>query len=73
MAYYKYKGPLSFVPCTSEKISLLSSEAPQQNYRGLMNLMIIMLISSNARNMYDNYKKYGWLLNVSFKISSMNL
>ena len=39
--------------------SYLSSEAPTQNYRGLFNLAIIILIVSNARLLLDTLKVHG--------------
>jgi len=39
--------------------SYLSSEAPMQNYRGLFNLGIIILIVSNARLLLDTLKTHG--------------
>jgi hypothetical protein len=39
--------------------SYLSSEAPMQNYRGLFNLGIIVLVVSNARLLLDTLKTHG--------------
>ena len=43
--------------------SLLSEEAPVQNYRGMLNLAIILLAVSNARLLLDTYRRYGFFWN----------
>lgn len=40
--------------------SYLSEEAPVQNYRGILNLAVILLVVSNARLLHDTYRKYGF-------------
>jgi len=42
--------------------SLLSSEAPRQNYRGFLNLGFIILIISNFRLMVDTIRRNGSIL-----------
>lgn len=44
------------------KVSLLSEEAPSQNYRGLLNLMAILLLVTNYRLIVDNLQRYGVLV-----------
>ena len=39
--------------------SYLSEEAPVQNYRGLLNLAVILLVVSNARLLIESYRNYG--------------
>lgn len=51
-------------PHISESISLLSSEAPSPNYRGLLNLGVIILIVANSRLIIENMIKYGLLLTI---------
>ena len=46
---------------TSEP-SYLSSEAPNQNYRGFLNLAFIILLISNFRLILDNFLKNGFVL-----------
>ena len=41
--------------------SLLSSESPKQNYRGFVNLVLIVFIVLNVRLVIANILKYGWL------------
>ena len=43
--------------------SLLSSTSGFQNYRGLLNDCILLLVLSNARNIISNVLKYGLLVN----------
>lgn len=47
--FVRYKGPLSYTPSTQSKTSLLSTESPVQNYRGLLNIMILMLVSNQFK------------------------
>lgn len=47
----------------SNRPSLLSSEAAVNSYRGLLNLMIILLILTNFRLIVENLLKHGWLMN----------
>ena len=40
-------------------VSILSGESTSQRYRGFINLIVIMFIVLNLRNIYVNFKKYG--------------
>lgn len=42
--------------------SFLSDEAPSQNYRGLLNLALIVLVVSNFRLILDTVRKHGFVL-----------
>jgi diacylglycerol O-acyltransferase-1 len=42
--------------------SPLSKEAPVQDYRGFVNLAMLLLFVSNLRLVFENYMKYGVLL-----------
>ena len=55
----KYKSCLSFVPSKVKHISILSGESPTQRFRGFMNLIGIMFVILNLRNIIDNFVKYG--------------
>lgn len=50
--------------------SYLSDEAPMQNYRGLLNLAVIILIISNFRILLGTMKDYGFVLGNGFAISN---
>ena len=52
-------NPLSFTPNKNFNTSLLSSESPEQRYRGFLNLAMILLVVLNFRNIVVNLKKYG--------------
>ncbi|TPX33712.1 diacylglycerol O-acyltransferase [Synchytrium microbalum] len=47
---------------TTVRASPLSKESPEQNYRGLLNLAMILLFVSNMRLVVENYFKYGLLI-----------
>jgi len=47
---------------SKEQPSLLSMEAPPQNYRGFMNLAVIVIIAMSARLVIENLMKYGLLV-----------
>ncbi|RWS08694.1 diacylglycerol O-acyltransferase 1-like protein [Dinothrombium tinctorium] len=49
-------------PCHEPKDSLLTSSSGYTNYRGLLNLCIVLLILSNARVALENIIKYGILV-----------
>ncbi|KAG1664886.1 Diacylglycerol O-acyltransferase 1 [Nymphon striatum] len=49
-------------PCHYPQDSLLSSSSGYTNYRGLLNLCIILLVISNARAALENFIKYGILV-----------
>lgn len=49
-------------PCHSPQDSLLSSSSGYTNYRGLLNLCIILLVLSNTRVALENIIKYGILV-----------
>jgi hypothetical protein len=55
----KYKSCLSFSPSEVRHISILSGESTTQKYRGFINLIMIMFIVLNLRNIYDNFRTYG--------------
>ena len=57
--FFKVKGPLAYEPCRLERTSLLSTESPEQNYRGFLNLLIILLVFGNIRTTLANLKTYG--------------
>jgi hypothetical protein len=40
-------------------ISILSGESPTQKYRGFINLIAIMFVILNLRNIVDNFYRYG--------------
>jgi MBOAT, membrane-bound O-acyltransferase family len=66
----KFKGyPPSKPMHRNSSPSYLSSEAPIQNYRGLLNLMIIILVVSNIRSIVTSIRNHGFLLNPSVLIS----
>lgn len=43
----------------STEPSYLSEDAPEQNYRGFLNLAMIILFVSNFRLIWDSFKKHG--------------
>eukprot|EP01118_Nematostelium_gracile_P000417 TRINITY_DN10463_c0_g1_i1.p1 TRINITY_DN10463_c0_g1~~TRINITY_DN10463_c0_g1_i1.p1 ORF type:complete len:477 (+),score=78.10 TRINITY_DN10463_c0_g1_i1:107-1432(+) len=45
--------------------SLLSSEASANSYRGFLNLMTIVLVTTNMRLIVENILKYGFLVNIN--------
>lgn len=49
-------------PCHKPRDSLLSSSSGYTNYRGVLNLCIILLVLSNARVALENIIKYGILI-----------
>jgi len=49
--------------------SYLSDEAPMQNYRGLLNLGIIILVISNCRILLGTMREYGFVLADWFKMA----
>jgi hypothetical protein len=55
----RYKSCLSFCPSEVRHISILSGESTTQKYRGFINLIVIMFVVLNLRNIYDNFLKYG--------------
>lgn len=50
--------------------SYLSDEAPMQNYRGLLNLALIILFISNFRILLGTMREYGFVLTYGFFASS---
>lgn len=44
--------------------SPLAKEAPEQSYRGIMNLSMLLLFITNLRMIVENYKKYGLLVSL---------
>lgn len=62
--------PLTFNPHLSNAISPLDVDNKTQlNYQGFINLMIITLIVSHLRLMYENYLKYGMMISSPFKMA----
>ncbi|EAR94647.2 membrane bound O-acyltransferase, MBOAT protein (macronuclear) [Tetrahymena thermophila SB210] len=57
--FVKYKGPLSYNPAKMNRTSLLSTESPEQNYRGFLNAAGLALLANNIRSIVDNAKMYG--------------
>ena len=55
------KSILHFKAHSECSISMLSTEAPQSNYRGFFNLAVIIMIFLNFRLMVENVMKYGLL------------
>ncbi|XP_054719754.1 diacylglycerol O-acyltransferase 1-like [Uloborus diversus] len=49
-------------PCHKHRDSLLSSSSGYTNYRGVLNLCIVLLVLSNARVALENIIKYGILI-----------
>jgi diacylglycerol O-acyltransferase-1 len=55
--------PLTNNPHLSHVISPLEMEnVSKQNYRGFLNLLILVLVVANIRLMFENYMKYGLLI-----------
>ena len=44
--------------------SPFSKESPEQNYRGFLNLTVLLLFVSMARLVLENFRKYGVLLSI---------
>ena len=70
--------PLTFYPHLSNIESRLEEKRQHQNnYRGFINLIVIALILSHLRLMWENYVKYGLLLTptnmVKFALQNDNL
>ncbi|KAI9202546.1 MBOAT, membrane-bound O-acyltransferase family-domain-containing protein [Polychytrium aggregatum] len=57
-AYFSH----TFLIHTVIRSSPLSSESPEQNYRGFYNLTVLCLFVLNVRLVIENYQKYGFLL-----------
>ena len=55
----RYKSCLSFQPSNVRHVSILSGESTTQRYRGFINLVIIMFVILNLRNIVDNFFRYG--------------
>uniref|UniRef100_A0A672FMZ9 O-acyltransferase n=1 Tax=Salarias fasciatus TaxID=181472 RepID=A0A672FMZ9_SALFA len=53
---------LYFLSCHKRQESLLSSSSGFNNYRGLLNWCVVMLVLSNARLFLENLLKYGVLV-----------
>ena len=69
--------PLTNNPHLSHIVSPLESEIYHtQNYRGFLNLLILALVVSHLRLMYENYLKYGLLISpiniIGFLFSGSN-
>ena len=70
--------PLTFYPHLSNIESPLEEKRiNENNYRGFINLLVIALVLSHLRLMYENYIKYGLLLTpgnaFKFVLQSNNL
>lgn len=57
--FLKYKGPLSYNPASTLRTSLLSTESPEENYRGFINVLVIVLIVNHIISIYNSIKEYG--------------
>lgn len=42
----------------------MSSESPEQNYRGFINVAVLILLVNNIRYIVENLKQYGWMFNI---------
>lgn len=51
----------------ASSVSPFSKESNQQNYRGFLNLTILLLIVNNIRLIVENYMKYGFLISLPGK------
>lgn len=49
----------------TNRASLLSTEAPAQNYRGIINLIMLVLFVTHIRMIMENMLKYGILINLT--------
>lgn len=47
--------------------SPLSKDSPEQNYRGFLNLAILLLVVNNLRLIFENFLKYGFLISTPGK------
>ncbi|KAG0326995.1 hypothetical protein BGZ99_008545 [Dissophora globulifera] len=59
-AAYRHTFPVH----TKSVPSPLSKEAPPENYRGFVNLGMLLLFGNNVRLIIENYKKYGLLISL---------
>jgi len=65
--------PLTNNPHLSHIISPLEAENyMKQNYKGFLNLIILALVVSHLRLMYENYMKYGWLISPKYIFSFLS-
>jgi len=55
-------GDISWEPVHKTEESLLTSTSGFENYRGIVNLSLILLVLSNFRVALDNVLKYGLLI-----------
>jgi diacylglycerol O-acyltransferase-1 len=60
---------------TKSALSPLSSETRpnEQNYRGFFHLGVIILVMTHLRIIYDNFMKYGWLLQYKVRDSPVEV
>ncbi|TPX70152.1 diacylglycerol O-acyltransferase [Spizellomyces sp. 'palustris'] len=56
----------TYVVHTAIRASPLSKGSPEQDYRGFLNLALLLLAVSNIRLIIENYMKYGFLLSHPF-------
>ncbi|CAF0732171.1 unnamed protein product [Didymodactylos carnosus] len=56
------------LPCHSSRSSLLSSSSGYNNYRGLLNLVYILLAMGGGRLVLENLLKYGLLVQLDLPI-----
>lgn len=65
---YGFSSPPSPIHCrpvhAENTPSPFSKESPEQNYRGFLNLTVLLLFVSMARLVLENFRKYGFLLSV---------
>lgn len=55
----KSANPLTYQPSKQFNTSLMSSESPEQRYRGFLNLAMLLLFVLNLRNILTNWKQHG--------------
>ena len=53
---------VTYVPHSNPSVSRLATEATEQNYRGFVNLAVIIIVVMNVRLILENLNKYGFLL-----------
>ncbi|CAF1218954.1 unnamed protein product, partial [Didymodactylos carnosus] len=56
------------LPCHSSRSSLLSSSSGYNNYRGLLNLVYVLLAMGSGRLVLENLLKYGLLVQIDLPV-----
>ena len=54
--------PLAYVVHTKKSQSLLAHSSKDVNFRGLMNVLVILLVATNIRHIIASYQKYSFLI-----------